>query len=462
MRLSFYTPCYVEVRNSSLSTAWLACGLATLATNLLLLLGQYGYVQHQVPTIDVLFWQDYSTDGSWWPSLPEKEPSPFCGTAYLHTDEDDGSRWGREAIGCVRTKDSRALLFYPASNEVRAAFSIAYSDGEGSHPQYNTSDVWIYEGIEHSTIAFHPSLATVREAIEHVPHCKAYGANGEVIPSRYEDLYASRPYGDGVLLLSVADIVAAAGKRLDELGADGAPLRLAGLELIAHVDIRNYEVPFRWPFTWNPLGWRTAAQLECTVRFSVLREHFTPIQWFFDREAPVALQHGLRLQVAATGSVGYFSMETLLTKLLLAFTAFSVAQSLLDVAWYYVYPHSRLIAGRAYQPLDMVSEIRRETADGRQAPPPGQSADGHPAGAGAAAAAAAAAAQPPLVARKSSGSLRSISIACPSPAAGPPAGASGMHRRRTRSPSPATKRTHAAARTTRSTVSPTAVRIKGE
>ena len=44
------------------------------------------------------------------------------------------------------------------------------------------------------------------------------------------------------------------------------------------------------------------------------------MQVFYREDEPIALQHGLRLLVSGSGSVGYFSWEALLTKLLLAFT----------------------------------------------------------------------------------------------------------------------------------------------
>jgi len=355
--VSFYTPCYVEVRNSTLSTAWLLCGIGLVIGNLLLLLGQHGYAKHHSPAIDVLFWQDSAIgDGSWswWPQLPET-PASYCNMSYVQVYEADDSIWGSESIPCRRTKHSRARLFYPQSNEIGVAFSIAYGSAE-SDPQYNTSDIYIYEGIELSTIAFHPSLSTVVEAIEHVPNCRALSSSGLPVQNRYEALYPDGSYGEGLLLLSVGDIVRAAGRELDDIGSDGAPLRLSGLEIVAHVDARNYEVPFRWPFAWNPFGWTPASQLDCTVRFKALREHFTTVRWFELREEPIAVQHGLRLTVTTTGHVGYFSWEALLTKLLLAFTAFGVAQSLLDVVWYYTYPHSRLIAAKAFQCLDLMPE----------------------------------------------------------------------------------------------------------
>ena len=140
-------------------------------------------------------------------------------------------------------------------------------------------------------------------------------------------------------------------------------MRLAGLEIVARLDVRNYAVPLRWPLAWwNPLNVTPASQLDCTVRFSVLREHFTPIQTYFDRDEPIAVQHGLRLLVTATGSVGYFSWESLMTKVLLAFTAFSVAQQLLDTAWYYLSPHASAIAGKAFLELDVASSTTAAAA----------------------------------------------------------------------------------------------------
>ena len=319
---------------------------------------------------------------------------------------------------CRRTRRTQQRLFHPQSNEIRVAFSIAHGDAERD-PQYNTSDVFLYEGIELSTIAFHPSLSTAREAVEHVPRCKALSSSGETVPSRYEALHPNETYGAGVLLLSVADIVAAAGRRLDDLGADGAPLRLSGLEVVAHVDVRNFERPFRWPFAWNPLDVTPATRLDCTVRFSLLRSHFTPVVWYDALAEPVALQHGLRLQVTTSGSVGYFSWEALLTSLLLAFTAFGAAQTLLDAAWYYLWPRASLIADKAFQAIDLTAPEdplacgsaggrTRAAAGSQQVPPTGTCA------------------HPPAVRRRSSGSLKSIAVSRSSPP---------IKERRSRSPS---------------------------
>jgi hypothetical protein len=343
----FYNPCFVEVRNSVLSSVWLCLGAAIVVFQLVALFGSHGYTDKYAPVVDVKFWQDVALDGNWWPSL-QAAPAAYCNHAYEY-NYSDGSRWGGPSVGCVRPQTARSTYFYPESNELRIATSIAY----GENPQWNTTDVFIYEGIEDSTIALFPSVATPVETLQHVPDCRVFDTHGAPITNRYEALYPDHTYGNGVLLLSVSDLVAAAGKSLDGMGAEGAPLRLTGFEMVAHVDVRNYE-GFRWPFSlWNPFNLLPADTLECTVRFAVLRDQFTPVHWFYDRDKPAALQHGIRLVVLGTGSIGYFSWGALLTKTLLCFTAFSFAQQLLDMAWYYLYPHSRLIAAKAYQALDL-------------------------------------------------------------------------------------------------------------
>merc|ERR1712157_162082 len=104
------------------------------------------------------------------------------------------------------------------------------------------------------------------------------------------------------------------------MGGSEGPLRLSGLEIAARVEIRSYHVPYRWPFlSWNPFGATPAGRPDCTVRFDVLRDTFTPVQWFYEGTKPVALQHGLRVTVVGTGSVGYFSYSELFEKVLLGF-----------------------------------------------------------------------------------------------------------------------------------------------
>jgi len=155
----------------------------------------------------------------------------------------------------------------------------------------------------------------------------------------------------------VEDIMRAAGRSLDSRGSDG-PLSVTGLEIVAKFDLRNYHVPFRWPSQWwNPFGAVLASEPECTVRFEVLRDQFTPLQWFYDRTEPVAVQHGLRLVAIGTGSVGYFSLAELLEKLLVGFAAFGFAQVVLGLGWYHLFSESETIRKRAYVPVELQRQM---------------------------------------------------------------------------------------------------------
>jgi hypothetical protein len=115
----------------------------------------------------------------------------------------------------------------------------------------------VYEKIERSTIMFKPSYSTKHESIAHLQGCTVVLENGTVMPSRYSTLYPAEDYGEGYLQLSIGDILQAAGKTMEDVGSEGAPIRLSGVEITAHVDVRNYNTPFMWPFAddgWNPLG----------------------------------------------------------------------------------------------------------------------------------------------------------------------------------------------------------------
>ena len=189
----------------------------------------------------------------------------------------DGMSWGNESIGCIRPENEVSTLFYAASNQVEVAFSLA----EGSDPQYNTSQVYLYEGIEKSTVVFEVSFSTARETVPHVSECQAFGPpsleypDGKPFPSRYEQLVPAADYGPGYLMLSIEDVLAAAGRNMADIGSEEAPLRLSGLEIVARVDLRNYQVPYRWPFrSWNPWRLPDASQIDCTVHFDVLRDQF--------------------------------------------------------------------------------------------------------------------------------------------------------------------------------------------
>ncbi len=226
MPLPFYTACFVQVENSVLSSVWLCLGVTIVIFQLIALFVSHGYTDKYAPSIDIKFWQEVALDGNWWPSLPAAS-AEYCNRAW-EWKYDDGSRWGGPAVRCVRPQFTRSTYFYPESNELRIATSVAYGD----NPQWNTSEVFMIEGIENSTVALHPSVATSIETLQHVPNCRVLDTHGALITNWYSALYPNKNYGDGVLLISVSDLVAAAGRSLDEQGEEGAPLRLSGLELV--------------------------------------------------------------------------------------------------------------------------------------------------------------------------------------------------------------------------------------
>ncbi|CAK9098851.1 unnamed protein product [Durusdinium trenchii] len=281
--------------------------------------------------------EDRSVDGTWWPNLTSS--SAYCGMSFV-AKYADGMSWGSDSISCIRPKDELSTLFYASSNQMQVAFSLA----EGLNPQFNTSEVYLYEAIEQSTIVFEVSFSTSRETVSHLPGCWVAG-----LPNRYAQLVPGADYGEGYLMLSVEDVLSAAGRRMEDFGSEGAQLRLSGVEIVARVDVRNYHRPFTWPFhSWNPWRLPEARELECTVHFDVLRDQFNVVQWFHEGRRPIALQHGMRLAVVGTGSVGYVSLQQLATQVLLGFTAFGLAQTCLDYGWFYLHRQSSFIADRAF------------------------------------------------------------------------------------------------------------------
>ena len=94
----------------------------------------------------------------------------------------------------------------------------------------------------------------------------------------------------------------------------------------------------------------------------MLRDQFTVVRWFYNGEAPSAVQHGLRLTVLGTGSVGRFSLGQLATSLAVCLAGFGAAQSILDLAWFYFHPRARDLAAVAYRPVTLDHPQEEEEA----------------------------------------------------------------------------------------------------
>ena len=46
---------------------------------------------------------------------------------------------------------------------------------------------------------------------------------------------------------------------------------------------------------------KKASDITCEVKFEMLRNEFTPVQWFYNGTDPMALQHGVRIKIIGTG-----------------------------------------------------------------------------------------------------------------------------------------------------------------
>jgi len=68
----------------------------------------------------------------------------------------------------------------------------------------------------------------------------------------------------------------------------------------------------------------------------------------------MALQHGVRIKIIGTGSIGRFSVNMLLQSVVLGFGAFGIAQALLDQYWYFFHAERKAIIPTAFCTLDLV------------------------------------------------------------------------------------------------------------
>lgn len=338
----YYTPRYVEVHSQSLSCIWLSLGLAIVFFGLVVsFVCGHNYVERVTPDISMKFWHDNAVDGGWWYNLTGTPPSSYCSENYTAKYLDDAV-WGSHSIGCLREPYDGAQIFYDKhyQDEVRVAFSIAECESDKSDglckAEYNTSNVKIYEGIRKSTLTFEPVLFTDYEGLgQYVPYCEAVDVQGRPIANRYLDIHPDKTYGEGFLQLSVEDIVGAAGRKLDDIGSEGASLQLSGLLIMGHVRISNYE------FSLNPFSFLSAATKRCKIDFHVLRDEFTVVQTFYERKMPFAVQHGLRLKFRSSGSIGYVSGSVIFSAVVRALLLFGIAQTILDLGWYYFHPEGK-------------------------------------------------------------------------------------------------------------------------
>ncbi|KAJ9447739.1 hypothetical protein DIPPA_13167 [Diplonema papillatum] len=294
---SFYTQRWLLVESRGLGMLyWCSFGAMVMWTFVQLLMVN-GFVDRYTPVVNVNFWQDLAVDGNAWyrdPSAP-----PYCDRRYYW---EDSKAWGSDRIACLDPADApRTTYFYQESDSVSLATSIAYGT------EYESNEVYVYKHVEKSILVLQPAYWTERETGE-VSGCAAFGADGRRLESRVRQLYPMRNASSvkwqersEYLMLSLEDVLRSAGVSLDDVGGEGAPLRLQGIELVAHVDVRNFNKPFR---VFDD-------SLSCEVRFRVLRNQFTLVRRFYDGTSVAAVQHGVKITTVATGSIGYPSVGAL-------------------------------------------------------------------------------------------------------------------------------------------------------
>lgn len=227
------------------------------------------------------------------------------------------------------------MFFYPANNELKVATSIAQGD------EWQSSDVALYRDIEMSSVVFQVSFWTRYETRE-VFGCRALGHDGEELPTRWN---AAEREGGPYLMLSLRDILSGANQTFDDIGSEGARLRLQGLEMVAEVRVRNYHRALDW-----------AGELDCEVTFRVLRNQFTQVSRFFNGTEIMAIQNGLRLKVQGTGSVGYPSFGAAVSTLIVGLAMLQLATTVVDNIAYYVHPKKTIINERVCDVLDLKEE----------------------------------------------------------------------------------------------------------
>jgi hypothetical protein len=207
----FYTARFVEVRSWWLSVIWLTLGVAIVLGQMAVMFGNYGFAVKRSPEVDVAFWQDVATDGSgqYWVQRksPHEPHAAYCSnTTYFY---DDSRAWGGAPIGCINPNRSVGTYVYPSPNELLFATSVARAL-PGQDPQWQSSQVFMYEGVEDATIMLKPSYATEDEVVEHVQDCRVITASGKPGPAtRYPKLHPKADYGPGCVRALLCAIVVA-------------------------------------------------------------------------------------------------------------------------------------------------------------------------------------------------------------------------------------------------------------
>eukprot|EP01060_Flectonema_neradi_P018702 TRINITY_DN255_c3_g1_i1.p1 TRINITY_DN255_c3_g1~~TRINITY_DN255_c3_g1_i1.p1 ORF type:complete len:380 (+),score=59.59 TRINITY_DN255_c3_g1_i1:60-1142(+) len=327
---SFYTQRWLLVESKGLGLLYWGAMASMVFWVFLQLLISNGFVDRYTPFISVNFWQDRAIDGNWWYQREKDSVPDYCGHRYYWGESTD---WGSEEVACLDPESlPNSTFFYQDDEGFAIATSIAYGT------EWASNDVRLYKDMEHVTVVFQPSLWTERETSD-ISGCTVYGSDGKKVPSRVLDLYPTRNKSSDVwqereeyILISLEDILRSVNRSWDDIGGEKAKLRLQGIELVAHIDVRNYHKPF------SP-----SDDLECTIRFAVLRDQFTLVKRFYERDSVVAVQHGLKMRIVTTGSIGYPSTRAFFETIVVGLGMLSLSQTIADFVAQFLHPKKTVI-----------------------------------------------------------------------------------------------------------------------
>jgi len=325
----YYTQKWLRIRSKTLGSIYYSSLVVIICWLFISLALNCDYVERHRPHFDVHFWQEQSEDGDWWPQ--HKTTPKYCGSSFYWGDTKD---WGSNSIGCKHPEKEDTTFFYSGSNVLKVATSIAFGD------EWNSKEIYFYQDIERASVAFQVSYWTPYETRD-VLGCGAKLPNGSAVVNRYA--YGTAD-GDKILAMSLRDILAAANKTFDDVGSEGAILRLQGIEIVAEITVQNYQQPFDWQ-----------GKLQCDIAFRVLRDQFTQVKQFYNGTSLLALQHGVRLRAIGNGSVGYPSFRAALSTIVVGLALLQMATTVVDNIAYYLHPKKTIINEEVCDELDIDS-----------------------------------------------------------------------------------------------------------
>lgn len=314
---------------------------------------QHSYVLRPQTYLETNFWRYSAVDGNWWYQNESDVKRHYCDRKHWWANDSSYGIWGSDQVRCRAPVDERTTFFYFDDNSAKVATSIAYGN------ELNATDIYLYQDVEKVTIAFQINYYN-EVATEEVRGCRAFDFEGAEVESRRPAvaLAAGDPEAlqqDGVLLLSVEDILRATGKAWDDDGKEEGPplpLRLQGIELIAEVKLDNYREPFSF-----------SNATVCTVRFRVFRDQFTEVQRFYRGEELIGIQHGLRLRVIGSASLGYPSFVEGLTTVALGLCMATCLATLTEFVASMLHPRREEVNDAMCHPLNL-GEKELQTASG--------------------------------------------------------------------------------------------------